>query len=300
MTRWGIVDVSERNLLGDTIGKQMETAAQKAGGWENVILILDLDETLWSVTNPSETTFGSATWLADITEEYMNCIENVQKMILEVCDVIMGSIDVSFCCHNISELVEQWKSKGAKVIAATARMNSLQDGTQQQLETCGGLSFSDMNINVDEVKSRLANIWRPFWPDWPGLHYHNGIWYLSMADKGKFLEALLESQHLGSVFVDDSRHHLVSSVDALKHHVFHSAIHYTAACDSCKHHYCRDATNNSMAELVGRDLFPSEEHRLKILSLAKRNQFFRKWVANNVQTYPILNELYREITTVVS
>ncbi|KAJ9450566.1 hypothetical protein DIPPA_03082 [Diplonema papillatum] len=284
--------------LGAALSRHLEAALQSVKSPEKIILALDLDDTTWTVKDAENCTFGSTYWLADIVERYAGRFEQLgiekdpQSSLLKVVDAIFEQVNIKPCDEQIPEVVTAWQAKGTKVVAATARMNTLSPGTKKQLDTVDGLRFTDLNPDVKKVQERMDKLWQPWWNDWPGLHHNDGIWHLSMANKGMFLKALAQdfSDH-AVIFADDSFSHIQTAHQALSAEVPHSSfIHYTGSADHCRTHHCPIKSDASMARIIATMY---EARNPQLLKLIRDGEpFLKVWVADNVAVHPALEPIH--------
>ena len=258
-------------------------------------LVLDLDETTWTVNCFGTGSFASAVWLANITERYRALLPRlsppeVQGHILAVCDVILGHVPVGLCDNGMIAVVDKWRTEGVHVIAATARMNTLQRGTEMQKSHIKGLRFCDLRPDVSTVERRMRSLWQPH-EAWPGLKHENGIWYLSMANKGLFLKALLD-EDASCVFADDTHQHLVRSQSALRDTLpHHSCIHYVGAAEKMRKNYCDRRSDEAMSKLL-LHLHDTDDAEFKRL-LEARNPFLIEFLRQRKDDAPEMIQLHR-------
>ena len=261
-------------------------------------LIMDLDETMWTPAHgATQGALGSAHWLALISDDYHQLTPEVsysdlQADVLRVCDVILGHIEVKSCDEGTVKLIAEWRGKGAKVIAATARMNTMARGTHMQQSNLSGLKFCDLSPDVPAIEAKMRALWAPH-DGWPGLCHENGIWFLSMANKGLFLKAILD-EDVACVFADDTRKHLMRSQEALGRVLpYHSCIHYTGAVDESLRVYNEQSSDTHMGAICTRLLKSRCNHFQELL--ATDNLFFRTWL-HRVKSYvPEMEQVVKKL-----
>eukprot|EP01061_Rhynchopus_euleeides_P006871 TRINITY_DN15867_c0_g1_i2.p1 TRINITY_DN15867_c0_g1~~TRINITY_DN15867_c0_g1_i2.p1 ORF type:complete len:348 (+),score=95.27 TRINITY_DN15867_c0_g1_i2:109-1044(+) len=285
--------------LADALQRHLENALHAVGGdTSKVYLVMDLDETMWTVRDPQDQgALGSAHWLAAITDEYSAHLpqysySDIQSQVLQMCDAVLGHIEVKPCDSEVVRVMSEWRSRGARVIAATARMNTMSRGTRMQRSYIGGLFFCDLQPDVPAVESRMRKMWDPH-HGWPGLHHEEGIWYLSMGNKGLFLRALLNDD-VACVFADDTRRHLMRSQEALSKVLpHHSCVHYTGAVEVAQRHFDQRQADATMAALVLRLFQKKDPHFTELLH--SDNAFFTAWLHNAKAIVPGVEKILQSL-----
>eukprot|EP01063_Lacrimia_lanifica_P009309 TRINITY_DN16309_c0_g1_i1.p1 TRINITY_DN16309_c0_g1~~TRINITY_DN16309_c0_g1_i1.p1 ORF type:complete len:315 (+),score=116.99 TRINITY_DN16309_c0_g1_i1:137-1081(+) len=306
---WGPsrIERVEEGGLAEAINAHLTDALEAVrGDPTKLVLVLDLDDTYITVRDPEATTFGSSKWLVALIDDYGDAVPgmgimDVQDQILELCSAMLGHVPVKPCDPAMGKVVQKWKERGASVIGATARMNTCVASTLAQLRSveAGGydtVPFCDLAPDVAAVQEKFSSMWRPGWPGWPGVHHKDGVWYLSMANKGLFLKSYLDKGH-ACVFIDDSHHHLVAAQEALQYHLpYHSSIHYVGATDAMAASYCAHAAAEAMAALLA-DLHARQDAAFGFRNLVARKQpFLRAWVRRNVARFQELQALHATLS----
>jgi hypothetical protein len=277
-----IVEVTD--LCGGLNTALVASLHEAGGDSSRVVLVLDLDETAFTPTNPDG--LGTSKWFEDIVARYAPRLERDEgmdftatlKAVLDVVDVFYHHVDVAPTDSRLCTLLRECKSRGIATFGLTSRRPALATATWTQM---GNRCDFEWNFKPPPELSRLEDEMRCVEhvqdPDlWDGLSFEKGVWFTSNANKGSLLKkVLIPGMHV--VFADDSLRHLIAAQDALKGHAASlSCLHFTAATKAAEENLHAANCDLRMAAYVF-DLLKSGDHSVRSL-VEQKNLFVRHFM----------------------